>query len=227
MPRVTVEISEETNDWLDAEKDRTGTSKAQLGGECIELMHSKVNHIEEARSDVMQFASPGELEKRLDELEERVDQIEAAPMAHARKEGGASAETAARDGRDDSLDTEHRKPRETSVRGSERTPSEQEVRDQLEAMDITGRRAETRKARRDAALWAWEFLRDNADREPTSSEIANATFGAFFNEPIGYSTSERYPGYGLWDNFLRETLAELPNVEAPPERGSRWRFELV
>lgn len=76
MPRITVAVSEDAAEWLDSEKERTGKSKAKLGGECIELMHSEVHHIEEARSDVMQSASP--TPAAVDDLRERVEELEAA-----------------------------------------------------------------------------------------------------------------------------------------------------
>jgi len=92
----------------------------------------------------------------------------------------------------------------------------------LDELDVPGRDPATERNRREAILWAWEFLRRRG--EATSSEIANATFGYFWDVDLGYSVSSRYPGYGLWDNCVREALAALPGVDAPPEKGNEWAF---
>lgn len=101
---------------------------------------------------------------------------------------------------------------------------EERMADQLADMDVPGRAARTEKARREAVRHAWNLLRDEGTA--TSRYLANSTFGAFWDdEDLGYSTSSRYPGYGLWDNCVRDLLAELPGVVPPGERGERWRFD--
>jgi len=89
-------------------------------------------------------------------------------------------------------------------------------------LDVPGRDPAIERNRREAIMWAWDYLRRRGNA--TSSEIANATFGYFWDVDLKYSISSRYPGYGLWDNCVRDALAELPGVDAPPEKGSEWAF---
>ena len=94
----------------------------------------------------------------------------------------------------------------------------------LDELDVPGRKAAVERTRRDAIAFAWEYLREHG--EATSSEIANATFGEFFDaDHLGYSTSGRYPGYQLWDSTVRDRLVELPGVEGPGKRGNVYRFD--
>lgn len=95
----------------------------------------------------------------------------------------------------------------------------------LDELDVPGRDPAVERNRREAIMWAWDYLRRHGDA--TSSEIANATFGYFWDVDLGYSVSSRYPGYGLWDNCVRDVLAELPGVDAPAEKGSEWSFVKV
>lgn len=92
----------------------------------------------------------------------------------------------------------------------------------LDQLDVPGRDASTERNRRQAVMWAWDYLRVHGDA--TSSEIANATFGYFWDTDLGYSVSSRYPGYGLWDNCVRDALKQLPGVDAPGEKGNEWEF---
>jgi len=92
----------------------------------------------------------------------------------------------------------------------------------LDELDVPGRDPAIERNRREAIMWAWDYLRRRGNA--TSSEIANATFGYFWDVDLGYSISSRYPGYGLWDNCIRDVLSELPGVDSPPEKGSEWAF---
>jgi len=108
-----------------------------------------------------------------------------------------------------------------AIRHDERRATAEEV---AQDVKVPGRSAGVERVRREALLWAWDYLREH--EHTTSSEIANATFGAFFDErKLKYSTSSRYPGYGLWDNYLRDCLKQLPGVDAPGEKGKDWFFE--
>ena len=72
-------------------------------------------------------------------------------------------------------------------------------------LEVTGRSARVEYVRREAIEHAWNLLREEERAE--SRRLANATFGAFFDEPdLGYSTNKRYPGYGLWDGCVRDVL---------------------
>ena len=112
--------------------------------------------------------------------------------------------------------------REQSAASEEHDDLHDSAEAALDEMDVPGRDPAVERNRREAIMWAWNYLRrrDNA----TSSEIANSTFGYFWDVDLGYSISSRYPGYGLWDNCVRDALAELPGVDAPPEKGSEWAF---
>jgi len=84
MPRITVNVSEETEAWLEAEADALGVSKARVGGHCIEVMQSTVDHINLQQSAVDSVATGDDVDEdiedvrdRLDQLENRVDELEA------------------------------------------------------------------------------------------------------------------------------------------------------
>jgi len=110
-----------------------------------------------------------------------------------------------------SADTEHTDPDAMRAR----------MEEQLSDMDVPGRPAEVERARREAIKYAWERLRVEGSMKPR--EIANDTFGQFFEHPeLGYSTSTgRYAGYQFWDNCLRAALKELPGVH---QSGRTWVF---
>lgn len=78
MPRITVNVSEEEEEWIEAEADAIGVSKAQVAGHCITMMHNTVDHINLHQNTVQQTASDpdDDLRARLDELEQRVDDLE-------------------------------------------------------------------------------------------------------------------------------------------------------
>jgi hypothetical protein len=73
VPRITVNISEEVEDWIESEADALGVSKAQAGGHCIKVMQNTVDHINLHRSTVEQTVSQSDenLRARLNELEQR------------------------------------------------------------------------------------------------------------------------------------------------------------
>lgn len=136
---------------------------------------------------------------------------DAESAASARSESGEGSEHPGERERDDTDSAESRSLRE-------------EMEAALGSIDVPGHSAQVEYKRREAVKWAWEYLRET-DGVVQSREIANATFGQFFDEPVDYSTSPRYPGYGLWDGCVRDSLKQLPGVVAPGPRGSRWRFE--
>lgn len=113
-----------------------------------------------------------------------------------------------------------------SVEGpTETEDSGDNLRDQmetkLEELNIKGRPEAVKRARRRAAAYAWERLREEGEMKP--SRLADDTLGKFFDDPdLGYSTaSGEHPGYQLLDNFLRETVRELPGVHP---RHQTWEF---
>jgi hypothetical protein len=90
MPRITVNVDEETEAWLQEEADRLNWSKADAGGECISLIQSAVGHIDVQQSDVLQSEAQysDEVRERLDELEQRVAMLEQGKIEEIRAETG-------------------------------------------------------------------------------------------------------------------------------------------
>jgi hypothetical protein len=78
VPRITVNVDDETEAWLEAEADRLNWSKADAGGWCINLLQNSVEHINPQQTTVAETDRPGEsdLRQRLDELEKRVRDLE-------------------------------------------------------------------------------------------------------------------------------------------------------
>jgi len=124
------------------------------------------------------------------------------------------------DARTDMADTQSG---ETDVQ-TDTADLEERMEATLADLDITGRGAETKEVRREAARYAWNELRDRG--EATTQEIANAAFDEYADSRLGYSASENhYRGYTFWDSFARDVMKQLPGVESPPERGNTWRFD--
>lgn len=73
MPRITVNVSEEVEEWLESEAERLHWSKADAGGHCIELLYSDVNQLDVQHITMNQSDAPTD---RLDELEARVAALE-------------------------------------------------------------------------------------------------------------------------------------------------------
>jgi hypothetical protein len=93
----------------------------------------------------------------------------------------------------------------------------------LEQLHVKGRANKVERTRRQAIKYAWERLREEGSMRPR--DIANDTFGAFFDNPdLGYSTAggDRYAGYQMWDNCVREVLKQLPGVH---QSGRTWQFK--
>ncbi|GGL73478.1 hypothetical protein [Halocalculus aciditolerans] len=99
------------------------------------------------------------------------------------------------------------------------------AKDALDDVDVPARGRDQERARKNAVLWAWDFLRENA---PTGTrDIANAVFYEFEDDPdFGYSAaSSRYDGYSAWDSCIRDALAQLPGVHSPGQGGTVWKFD--
>lgn len=90
MPRITVRISEETEEWLDEERDRLSWSKAKAGGHCINLLQNSSLHIDPDRSTVEYSDAPqsdsselAALRGEVEALRERVEALEAGQSSNA------------------------------------------------------------------------------------------------------------------------------------------------
>jgi hypothetical protein len=95
----------------------------------------------------------------------------------------------------------------------------------LDGVDFPGRGERERTARAAAIRRAYDLVRDRGEIE--SREIQETIWKEFQDDPIGYgaSTSDRGPGWTLWDSCVRGALKELPGIVPPPERKSTWRYE--
>jgi hypothetical protein len=81
MPRITVNVSEEAEAWLQDQADALGVSKARAGGHCIEVMHSTVDYINLNRDAVTAdegATDAADVAERVDDLEARVAALETA-----------------------------------------------------------------------------------------------------------------------------------------------------
>jgi len=240
MPRITVRVDDETAEWLEAEADRLDRSKAKTGGRCIELLHGELDHISPQHFDAgadINLKQPDsgrvdELAQTVADLEARVSELEAEQPRHAHA-------SASDDAPDDQCDASAQESLSAPSSASQHTPdaggsgeaergvavTADSVRAQAEQriddMDIPGSGAVQRN-RRDALLWAWDYLRQ--EEKAQSSQIANATYGAFWDRDLDYGVQSQYPGRGLWQLCLRDRLRELPGVDAPPSRGRTWEF---
>lgn len=166
-------------------------------------------------------------EQRLDDLEARLSALLADKHRHA-------DEAATQAARHDDLPSAKQKPAQRSLSGSERYPDaggassvdvsadslRAEAEEAAAAVSIKGRSETLVEARREALLWAWEYLREH--QRAQSSEIANAVFDEF--DDLGYSAQDKYRGRGVWQGYLREALRELPRVDGPDPRGRTWEF---
>jgi Arc/MetJ-type ribon-helix-helix transcriptional regulator len=211
MKVVTLRLPENTVEELDDEYSQEG----------FDSRTEYVRNIIENRDAIPQNTPENtdrldELTSRVDGLEERVDALDAGdkdPGSNWTRDPHCSEPIV-----DDTDQEDHEDRRDDLATEQLR----QSMLDVLEDLDVPGRRAGVEKTRREAVKHAWDRLREQGSA--TSQGLANDTFGAFFDEELGYSTSARYPGYGLWDNCVRDRLKQLPGVEAPGRRGNEWRF---
>lgn len=161
---------------------------------------------------------------RLDEIDGKIDRLPEAEDTPASENASDSPLS------DSSGNTVNAIDRDEETAGSpphsppttqdpERDELREDMETTLEELDVPGRPQEVEEVRREAARWTWEWLREEGEAKPNA--IANATFNEFRDSGIGYSAGSRYPGYQMWDNYLRETLRELPAVQPG---GKFWRF---
>jgi len=95
------------------------------------------------------------------------------------------------------------------------------MEEKLDEIHIKGRPEAVKRTRREAAIYAWERLREEGEMKP--SRLADDTLGQFFDDPdLNYSTAAgEHPGYQLLDNYLREAVRQLPGVHP---RHHTWQF---
>lgn len=226
MQPYPVRLPESLIDDLDDEADERDLGTAEYIRKILRQRHTTQGNTQELTEEYTQRIE--DHEQRLEDVEARLSTLEAEDDRH--DDASDSADT--QDDESPSVEPDAlRQPSSASQHTPDAggSPSIDESTDSLraeaeeaaQAVDIPGRSAETRTARQDALLFAWEYLREHERAQ--SSEIANATFDAFEGE-VGYSAQEKYRGRGLWQGYLREALRELPGVDGPGERGRTWEF---
>lgn len=231
MPRITVTVPENVEEWLDSEADRLGWSKSKAGGRCIEMMHDESGRIDVMQSESESDADVHQVDARLDDLEERVDELE---DRMAKLEGGKSPlpdatlseDDSARvgDSRGDMTNTPRKSPREPGPtapaegRDVDADTLLDDYRAWLEAEDKPPKTTHGRGAVVDAL----RHLRQNGKSD--TSEVQNAVYPAYTddwtNARTMWNSIDRYMkelpgfehGYGSWDyagdDDLRAVLGE-------------------
>jgi len=227
MRPYPVRLPDSLIDDLDEEADERDLGTA-------EYIRNILRRRDSTQKDTQDHTQPNtqEYTDRLDEHDERIHALQT--RVRDLEERVAAAEQAESDERDQ-RDGQTEESPQRSVSGAERradaggSSSVDESTDSVrakaekavEAADIAGS-GNVQRNRREALLWAWDYLRQEGKAQ--SSQIANATYGAFWDDDLGYGVQTRYPGRGLWQGYLREELAKLPNVDDPPQRGRTWEF---
>jgi len=221
MEVLTLRVEENTLEALEDEYSQEGF------GNRTEYIRWIIDHRDVIRENTQENTQSGEdLCDRLDTLEQRVDKLEdeqqsTDPRPRDQHQTEDIVEAFDQEDLVDEAD------REIVVDGRRDDQDADQLREEMiEVLDdvaIPGRKAAVERTRREAVISAWDRLREEENMK--TGELANDIFGQFFdNEYLGYSTSSRYPGYGLWDNCIRDALQELPGVESPGRRGNKWRF---
>lgn len=240
MPRITVNVSEEAEEWLKSEADALGVSKARTGGHCIEVMQNTVHHVDLHRSNVNQTdATDADVNvlERVAALEERVRALERGgdggnvDIAN----NGLSDEKTQQPEQD--VDTEGAEAIDTaeaateSIESSATVASDTRNDDEHASSDDTdgdaiemalagwrhGRNDEERAASRQVALEATEWLREAPIEEASRSDVP-------LDELADADPLDRDPGT-LWTEIVREAWQHAADQEAiarPNSRAYKW-----
>ncbi len=182
-----------------------------------------------------------ELEDRLAEVEARLSELEADDRRHGDASGGADASdedsvaqeeeslTQPSSASQDAPDAGGESPEssdapDVDVKADQRRA---EAEEEVEGLTLHGRFEKYDTARKDALLFAWDFLRDRGSA--TGREISTAVAQEFGYDALQYSPSDdpdRYPAYSLFRGFLSDALRELPGVDpyTGNEKGGEWRY---
>ena len=234
MRPYPVRLPESLIDDLDEEANERDLGTAEYIRKILRRRDSTQEDTQEyTQPNTQEHTAVDELEQRLAEVEARLSELEAEQPRHAHASASADAP-------DDQRDASQQESLSAASSASQHTPDaggdervergvvvkadsvRAEAEQRIDDMDIPGSGAVQRN-RRQALLWAWDYLRQHGKRQ--SGEIANATFGAFWDVDLNYSTSSRSPaGRTLWQNCLREPLKRLPQVDPAANRGGTWEF---
>jgi hypothetical protein len=195
VPRITVNVDEETEAWLEAEADRLNWSKADAGGWCINLMYSSVDHITPQQSDALgsDGREASDLRQRVDELEARVRQLETGV-------GGAETERTQR----------HRDESDTLPNLPD-LPGTVDVDDAREAIEAAHTLLEERGRARSGEIVA-AVMPDH----PLGYDVDDA-LAKIEDE------SARYRG-AWWRRVVKPGLEARETVEKPAGGRTHWRY---
>jgi len=237
MPRITVNVSEEIEAWLTSEADALGISKARVGGHCIEVMYSTVDHINlhqstvDADRDDNRPDHPSDLAERVDELEARLDDLEDSVDAtsDSAESGQERAETAA-DART-SHDTPSGETRETGGVTPPETPDHSPAADEAAA-------DEPADVAIDDALRGWQHGRGEEEQE-ASAAVARRSLSWLRKTPLDEVRKSDVPldefadddpldrtAETLWSQVVRaawEHAADRGYVDQPTYRSYAWQ----
>lgn len=98
-------------------------------------------------------------------------------------------------------------------RSQERPSLEKRMESTLRSLEVPGRPKEVERDRRAAIKFAWEELRRRGFA--SNRWLANTVLCEFWDQSIDNKVSaSRYPGYQVWDGWLRDALTQLPGVQS-------------
>jgi len=217
MPRITVNVTEESEAWLESQTDALGVSKARVGGHCIGVMQNTVQHIDLQRDSLQQSEVPtppdvNDLRVRLAELEGRVAELEttaeqpAADRLTPKHTGDAGAAPS---------DASHTPAEESRSALSDADTGDAVIEDVLDGWR-PGRSQEKREQQRAAGRAALAFLHEQ--------DIATA---AEFREQVEpqYPVDDQSPAT-WWKNSARPALqrAREADLVAFKDGVKEWRW---
>lgn len=210
MPRITVNVSEEVEEWIESEADALDGSKAQIGGHCITVMYNTVDHINLHQNTVHQTASDSDddLSARLDDLEERVDELE---KSQDKQTTGSTSSTAP-------LDTD-----QSVIAGDDDTvftgdSEENQIAAVLDEWE-KGRSEEEQQANEQVAEKSLKWLQEQ-DERVTKSDVPIGEFASV--DPLDRTDDT------MWTEVVRNAWVHAVGhnlVEQPTARSYQWNAD--
>ena len=204
VPRITVNVDDETEAWLEAEADRLNWSKADAGGWCINLMQSSVEHINTQQSavDYSDVQQTDSLVERVDELEARLRALEDRPEPNPAQVDSKAPTAGGETGGLSPTDT-------TAETGAA------DVGDVLDGWNH-GRTDEERQASEHVARVALQWLREH---NGPARKLDVPLHDLAADDPLDRTENT------LWTQVVRPAFqhaAEKGVVEQPHSRAYRW-----
>ncbi|POG57248.1 hypothetical protein [Haloferax marisrubri] len=199
MGRITVNVPDPVEEWLEAESERLGWSKSKTGGECIKLIHSESNHITPHQT----ASEPDQdIQQRLRELERRVDELEDASS-------GPKPQT---------QQVEKRHPDQQTAVSREPDETIREVVDDSNVYPRAGVSQGQRQQRLNAGLAAVELLRES------EHGVVRAEFEELWEDyPVD---SQKPPSESdtYWRKSLRPALQAVQSADYAYQSEGSWEW---